>query len=221
MDGMEETAEKKETLNVVTSVISIILHPLLMPLYATFAVFNSGTYISFVTGNGLRNFIFIVIFISTYMLPSLTAWIMLKNNWIRSLEMQTRKERTLPFIATLICYIAGTYLLFKLPVPRIFGIMTGGATLAILWCLLVNFKWKISIHMVGIGGTMGLLFGYAYYFHADMRNTLMILSILAGILAWARLIRNAHVPAQIYIGFLGGFILELYYFRMVVMVLIG
>ena len=129
--------------------------------------------------------------------------------------MSDRKDRTIPFIATLFCYAAGAYLLFSLPVPRIFGVMVSGAALAILWCLLVNLKWKISIHMVGIGGVMGILFGFAYYFHANVLLALIILSVLAGILGTARLLRNAHLPSQVYLGFLGGFFLEFYFFRMV------
>jgi hypothetical protein len=199
----------------VASFISVLLHPLMMPLYATWIIFNSGTYIGFATGEGLQRFIYIVIFISTYFLPAVTSWIMWKSGWIKSLEMETRAERNFPFISALICYAAGAYLLFTLPVPRIFGIMVGGAAIAILWSLLVNLKWKISIHMIGIGGVMGLLVAFSYYFNANMRGALIALAILAGILGTARLLKDAHVPSQVYAGFVGGFLLEFFYFRMI------
>jgi uncharacterized membrane protein len=203
-----------------SSIISVLLHPLFMPLYATFIIFNSGTYLAFATGERLQKFIYIVIFVSTYLLPSMTAYFMWKRGWIDSLEMESRQERNFPFIATLLCYAAGMYLLWKLPVPRLFGILVGGGALAILWAFLVNLRWKISIHMVGIGGLMGLLFAYAFYFHADVQKALVVLAILSGILGTARLIRKSHVPSQVYIGFLGGFLLEFFYFRMVVGVMV-
>jgi hypothetical protein len=186
-----------------------------MPLIATWVIFNSGGYISFVTGEKIQRFIYIVVFISTYLLPATTSWAMWKTGWINSLEMETRKERNLPFLASLVCYLAGAYLLFTLPVPRIFAMMITGAAIAILWCFLINLFWKISIHMVGIGGVMGILFAYGYYFRAEVLISLIILSLLAGLLGSARLYKGAHIPSQVYLGFIGGFSIEFFFFKSV------
>ena len=197
-------------------VFSIILHPLLMPLYATWIILNTGSYLSFSTSPILQKFIYFVVFISTTLLPSLGAWLLMKNGKINSLEMPERTERNLPFIITLLCYVASVYLLFNMPIPRIFAYMVAGGLLAIIWAFIINLKWKVSIHMMGIGGLMGLMLGYALLFHVNMIFILIMISSLAGILGWARLKREAHTPAQVYVGFVGGFFIELFYIWFVV-----
>ncbi len=195
---------------------SIILHPLLMPLYATWILLNTGSYLSFSTSPILQKFIYFVVFISTTLLPSLGVWLLLKNGKINSLEMPERKERNSPFIITLLCYIASVYLLFNMPIARIFAYMVGGGLLAIIWAFIINLKWKVSIHMMGIGGLMGLMFGYALLFHVNMIFILIMMASLAGILGWARLKLEAHTPAQVYVGFVGGFFIELAYIWFIV-----
>lgn len=190
---------------------AIILHPLLMPLYATWLLLNTGSYLSFSTAPTLQNFIYIVLFVTTVVFPGLGAWSLLKNGKIGSLEMPDRQERHWPFVLTLVCYLAAIYLLLRLPIPRIFAYMVGGGLLAIAWAFIINLKWKVSIHMMGIGGLMGLLFGYALLFHVNMQFTFILISVLAGILGWARLKRNAHTPSQVYVGFVGGFLIEFTY----------
>ncbi len=190
---------------------AIVLHPLLMPLYATWLILNSGSYLSFATSPVLQKFIYLVVFISTTVFPGLGAWSLLKQGKIGSIEMPVREHRHWPFIVTLVCYIASVFLLLKLPIPRIFAFMVGGGLLSIIWAFIVNLKWKVSIHMMGIGGLMGLMVGFAQIYHVNMVLTLMLIAVLAGILGWARLKRNAHTPSQVYVGFLGGFLIEFVY----------
>lgn len=190
---------------------AIILHPLLMPLYGTWLLLHSSSYLSFSIPSAFQNFIYLVVFISTAVMPLTSAFILMKQRKIESLEMHTREERHIPYIITLICYIASVYLLFRMPVPRIFAFMVGGGLLAISWALLVNLRWKVSIHMIGIGGLMGIMFGFARLFHVNMTTALIALAMLGGILAWARLKREAHTPSQIYAGFVGGFLIEYVY----------
>ncbi len=193
----------------IAKVFSIILHPLLMPLFATWIILNTGSYLSFSTSPILQKFIYFVVFISTTLFPSLGAWLLMKKGKISSLEMPKRTERNSPFIITLLCYVASVYLLFNMPIPRIFSYMVAGGLLAIIWAFIINLKWKVSIHLMGIGGLMGLMFGYALLFHVNMIFILIVISSLAGILGWARLKLLAHTPAQVYVGFVGGFFIEL------------
>jgi hypothetical protein len=83
-----------------------------------------------------------------------------------------------------------------------------GACLAILLTLLINFRWKISMHMIGVGGLMGLFYAFGRYFHFPSLPILIALSFVSGLIAAARLYRGAHSPAQIYLGFGMGFMLE-------------
>ena len=179
-----------------------------MPLYGTFILLNTSSYISFTIFPALRNALYIVILFSTFLLPAITFLFMLKRKQIDSLEMQTRAERNMPYISTLLFYAAGWYLLNKLPLPRAFGNIVMGASLVIFIAYLINLRWKISIHMIGLGGLAGLLFAFATMFNIELAIPLALLIAFAGITGTARMYLDAHIPSQIYAGFLVGFGVE-------------
>ena len=82
-----------------------------------------------------------------------------------------------------------------------------GAIIILFIASIVSKFWKISLHMLGIGGVVGVLFSLNILFGGLFKFA--ILSILvAGILAMARLAEKAHSESQIYIGFLIGFLIE-------------
>lgn len=204
-----------------TKFISILFHPLLMPLYAFWLMLNSGGYLSYAVPEKFRQYLYLVIFISTFLLPSLLTWLMVQKGWISSMEMDERSERHLPYLITLSCYIAAAYLLFKLPLPRMFTLTIMGAAIAILLAFLINLRWKISIHMIGIGGLMGLFYGFGKYFHMKTVMILVLIAIIAGVVASARLFRKSHTPGQVYGGFAVGFISELAFIAIISDVLLN
>ena len=189
-------------------IISFILQPLLMPLYGTIILLNAGTWMSYTIFPALRNALYLVMFTSTFLMPALTFLLLLKRKEINSLEMSVRTERNIPYLCTLVFYIAGWYLLNKLPLPRVFSDIIMGASLAIFIAFLINLKWKISIHMIALGGTAGMLFAFATLFNFQLSTPLILMLILAGITGTARLILKAHIPSQVYSGFVLGFGIE-------------
>lgn len=197
------------TMRSATHFISVLFHPLLMPLYAFWLMLNSGGYLSYAVPEKFRQYLYLVIFISTFLLPSLLTWLMVQKGLISNMEMDERKERHLPYLITLSCYIAAAYLLFKLPLPRMFSLTIMGAAIAILFAFFINLRWKISIHMIGIGGMLGLFYGYGKYFHMKTVFILVLISIIAGLVASARLFRKSHTPGQVYGGFVVGFLAEM------------
>jgi hypothetical protein len=187
-----------------------------MPLYATWMLFNSGSYLGYITTPFLQRFVYLVVFVTTFLMPALSSWFMVRQGKISSLEMYDRKERSIPFFFTLISFIACIFLLYKLPVPRLITLFVSGGAVIILYAFIVNLRWKISIHMIGIGGLMGMMFSYSYLFHVHMIYLLIGIAVLAGALGTARMILKAHSPGQVYAGFLSGFVIEAGYIWLVV-----
>ena len=82
-----------------------------------------------------------------------------------------------------------------------------GAIVIIVLAAAISKYWKISLHMLGVGGVSGLLFILNLLFGGLL--PILVLSIfLSGILGVARINENAHNHAQIYTGFLLGFLIE-------------
>ena len=208
-------------MNSLSRFISVVFHPLMMPFLATCILFNTGNYLSYTVSEGLQRFLYVIIFLCTYLLPATIAWMMRQRGWIKSMEMEDRRERHIPFLMTFTCYLGGVYLLNQLPVSRLFGLTLTGASLAILLGFLINLRWKISIHMIGIGGVMGLFSGFGRYFHLSSSTALVGLAVLAGIIGSARLQARAHTSAQVYMGFLTGFLAEAGFISLIASRLMG
>ena len=122
--------------------------------------------------------------------------------------MQKREERILPFITNLVLLLFASYMIYKLNLPRVFYLLTLGAAAALGVTIVINLKTKISIHMVGIGALIGTFFGLSSFLLVDLRLSIILFLIVAGLLGTARISLGSHSPLQIYSGFLVGFICE-------------
>lgn len=193
----------------VAQLISVLFHPLLLPLYAVWLLLNSGGYLSYAIPDKFRQYLYVIIFFSTFLMPSLLTWLLVQRGRIKSIELEERRERHLPYLLTLCCTVITAYLLYRLPLPRLIAFTLMGSSVAILTAFLINLRWKISVHMIGIGGLLGLFFGFGIYYNIDTFSILLVIAALAGLIAAARLARESHSPAQVYAGFLVGYAVEL------------
>lgn len=197
----------------VANFFSFVFHPLLMPLYAMLLIFNLNTYLSYSVSPQLQRIIYIVVFITTFAMPVLFSMLLLQKGVIRSLEMEDKSERKWPFIITSVFYLIAFYLLRMLPVSGLFPLIVLSAAVVILLAFFITIFWKISIHMMGIGGLAGLLWGVADVLYIPITGIFILLIVLAGFIGTARLIRSAHIPSQIYMGFITGFAAEVLFMK--------
>lgn len=180
-----------------------------MPTYGFVVIFFTRNYISTFTSTEIKLTIIGVTFIFTFILPSINALILLKMGRINSLAMETASERVLPYAGAALYYFALFYLFYVAGFPNIFKILILGAAISVLLTILINFKWKISAHTIGIGGIAGASLGIEYRLQLDFHLILMMVLFFSGIVGCARLKLNAHTPAQVYTGFVLGFFVEL------------
>ena len=157
----------------------------------------------------IKRSIYLIIFIFTILIPLLTVPLAVKLGLIKSIEMDDHRERIIPLVNTIVSYLACSFFLMKLNLSRpvdifVIKILVCGA-ITLMMCLFISYKWKISIHMTGIGGAIGATIVSAIDFFADMHIVVIALIILAGILGTSRLLLKAHSEYQLYSGFLLGF----------------
>jgi hypothetical protein len=188
--------------------LSYILHPVLMPTYALLLIFSLNQYLNFSTTPQTKLALYTIIAFNTLILPILASYLFLRRGYIKSFNMEERHERSIPFITQAVLMMIAYYMLLPLTLPRVFYLMLLGAITAVVIVVLVNLKWKISIHMVGIGGITGMLFGLSGLLILDLRIPIIISFLIAGFLGTARLRMGAHLPSQIYVGYLVGFVCE-------------
>lgn len=192
-------------------ILSYVMHPLLMPFYAVILVLNTNTYLAFSISPYVQKLVMSVVFVTTVALPVVTSVFLVQHGLVKSLEMESAQDRRIPFVAAGIFFLLCHYLLLMMPVPRVLPNMVLGASISIFFSWAINFKWKISIHMVGIGGIVGLLIGLSIRLGLEIWYPIMASVMLAGFLGSARLRLQAHNDSQIYAGFILGMTLEWFF----------
>lgn len=179
-----------------------------MPLYAFSILLFTTNYISDFVPLSLKYIICGITFFFTFFLPATNAFILLKLKYIKSLQMETSEERLVPYGSGILYYSALLYLFHKANFLMMFQLFILGNIFCILFTLIINIKWKVSAHTIGIGGLIGTLLILILKFHLHLENFLLIAILIAGCTSYARLRLEAHTPLQIYVGLILGFIIQ-------------
>jgi len=196
----------------IAKIISVVFHPMLIPFYTILILFNINSYISLLIPFSARLLILGMVFTTTFLFPLLFIFIMKRKGIVKTLQMETKEERVYPFAVTAIFYSLSYYMLKQLHISDIYYLFLLGATFLIIIALLITFYWKISVHMIGIGGMLGALIGISFRINVDFVFLIALTVLCSGIVGFARLKLNAHKPLQIYTGFLSGVIIMLLVF---------
>jgi hypothetical protein len=195
--------------NRLAKVISYIFHPVFMPVYGLLLLFNMKSYFSFELLLKARLLMLAFVFVTTVLFPLLIIAIMKKQGFIEDYQMKSREERRLPYLITAIFYFV-TYQMFRqMQLPEIYSFYFMGATFLITLVVIINIWWKISIHMVGVGGISGMLCGLALAFSFDMIFLISIIFLISGMVGYARLKLETHKSSEVYSGFLAGYVIML------------
>lgn len=194
-------------LHILSQACSIVLYPMLMPLYGMLLFFTSTQ-----TLLPLLPTAYIVIgivgtMVLTLLIPVILLLYMWRKGYIDSLHMHDSKQRTTPYIYTLICYCFWAYFLHAtLQLPIFMLLVAIGAIVALLIVTIINHWWKISAHLTGIGGLLGGICSFALNYSILPIYLIITALQLSLLLMYARLYLNAHTPLQVVCGFLLGLI---------------
>ena len=186
--------------------ISYIFHPLLMPTFGFLILFNSGTYLSFLDTD-VKKMIFLLVVLSTLIIPLLLTLLLYYQKMVFTVSMPERRERIVPLGIVLFFYVFCFVLLQKTPIPPIFHAFCLASIIAVLLSLVITLNWKISLHLVGLGGLTGLICFLIITMRIDLEFYLIMTILAAGLAGTSRLLMEAHVPSQVYYGFILGLVI--------------
>lgn len=194
-------------MNVFSNLISYFLHPLFIPIGGTVAYFIiTPKYIPL----EIQSANILPIFILTVIIPIVTFLILKNLGLVNSIFLETITERKYPLyvhisILLLILYqvIPNNY------VSELYFYFTGllGAAMACLFLLF--FKFKVSLHMVGISGLLMFLINLSIHFEINLILAISILILLTGSAATARLYLKAHTKTELIVGLFIGLLSQL------------
>ena len=190
-----------------SKILSILLHPILMPTFVMLILLNEVEFFNILYSNYKRTLIIIVV-IFTIIIPIIIFLFLLRLTRIKSLEMKTIKERNLPLFYTILMMILGFSFFKKIAFLSIHlcAIYLSGIIVLII-AFFITKKWKISLHMLGIGAALGSFINMNIVY-GNLYNWILGLIVVSGLLAYSRLELKAHDKKQIYFGFSLGCILQ-------------
>ena len=196
-------------MKIAAKIISTLFHPLIMPVIGLLIIFNTDSYINYTVPFELKRAVIILVGTSTFVIPLLISLMLLNRKLISSLEMETQKERIIPYAFTIIFYVFTLYMLKKAPISPIIFNFVIGATLSVILAFIINIKWKISAHMIGIGGLIGALICVSILLEIYITPYIIFAILIAGLIGSSRLVLKAHTQLQIYVGFIVGVICQI------------
>jgi len=185
-------------------VISGLFHPVLMPFFTLILMLHAHFFFS-----GLlpaKEILLLIgsVLLTTVICPFLMIYLLYRIRFVSSLYMEKREERILPLLSIAVFYYLTYYLLKGMSLSLLFSYFMLNATLLIIICLFINFFFKISLHMAGIGGVTGFWLGLSIRQGTPNEILLAILFLLCGLLGFARLKDGNHSPKEVYAGLLAG-----------------
>ena len=185
----------------IAQIISYVFHPVLMPtLGVTGILALSPHYIP----QSIFLLVVLYVFLGTYLFPSLLILALKKMGIVETILLETAKKRRYPYLLTALFFYltAQSVRSFQAPEAVAIFLFSGVLTLGILMILLSISK--ISAHMAGMGGFLGLAFFISYTYNMELLFVIASIILLAGLLGTARLKLRAHTPTQVYTGLLVG-----------------
>jgi hypothetical protein len=153
-----------------------------------------------------------IVFVFTCVFPVINIFVLYKLKRVNSIILSNQNERTYPYLTTTLFYFGLFYLLMDVNIWNSIKVFVFGGGLAILACALINLKFKISAHMTGIGGLLGILMSTASLIKFDMTIYYILVVIVAGLIGTSRMILKEHNFKQIYTGFILGLSIQVILF---------
>jgi hypothetical protein len=187
---------------------SWVFHPIFMPMVGCLVIWYAYPSLVFLMQKPQVIMLGSVVLLNTILIPGIATFYLARKKIISSLHLHEKNERRIPFLVTAVSHVIACYMIRELFLPKQFYLVILGAAAASFIALIVNYKSKISIHMVGMGGITGIIASVLNVASNDMSYLLIFQIILSGIVGSVRIAGHEHSSEQIYTGFIVGFFCE-------------
>lgn len=183
--------------------ISWALHPFLLPLYMMTVLLTLTAFAHY--PSGVKFYLLWVVVLYTMIIPLLMMGVLRSLGRISDYRIDDRRERLLPLLVGAVCYVLCAVTIAKIPSAVFLRKFMLAAACCEALCLVVSLRWKISLHLTGMGALVALLVVMNLVGVGSMLVPLAVAILCAGALASARLYLGCHTGAQVLAGFCGGF----------------
>jgi hypothetical protein len=196
---------EKDFLDLGAKIVSIIFHPLFMPLYGMLIIFSAPTLFGYLP-LPVKKLLFLIVLINNVLLPMSLLPFFLRRNVISSWTIDDRRERIIPLVLATILYSVTSFIFFRYQIPFFLKSFIFAAAFISLLVTVINFWWKISLHSVGAGALLAMVLILSFKMYTPLVGYMISVIITAGLVLSSRLKLNHHNPPQVWFGFGTGFL---------------
>ncbi len=194
---------EKSRLTTAAEVLSVIFHPLFIPLYGLLIIYSSPTLLSFIPAR-LKSLIFILVVTNNVILPLALAAILYARGAITTFNARDRNERVILLAFALMMYTLTAYLLLRMQVPNLFRAYFISIAVVTLITLLITTFYRLSLHAAGIGGLLVLIIFMIVFYDITTAWQLTAVLVVGGVVMSSRIYLDDHTPSEVWTGLAAG-----------------
>lgn len=186
---------------------SYFFHPIFIPLFGTllYLLFNSD----FLTSGSAYLLVFQILIITVF-LPMSFFYLLKTFGKVDTIMLSDVNQRKIPLLLQMIL----TLVLIKQSITvdrflELYYFFLAGLITTFIAFVLLFFKVKSSIHMIGISALTYFVIGLSMHNQINMMYTIATLFLFTGLIASSRLYMKAHNVYELVVGYLIGMIPQL------------
>ncbi len=203
-------------MNKVLQIISNLFHPMTIMTYAALMVcFLTPVAILPIS---IRLLMIAEVFGYTCLIPFVACLLLYKFKYIKDWKLRDRKERFVPLIISILCFMVCTFSLSNHRILPLWAMLPFYGSIIITFiALCVSFWWKISGHALGVSSLMTMAWSYYFMFQGSFMPLFVPLSllILLGLICSIRVYFGRHTLPQVYVGSAVGIAVTLIVFSLI------
>lgn len=184
-----------------------LLSALCTPFAATFVAFVVLFFFTYLAILPLsyRLLVLFVVYIFTIFLPAVGFHAYRRAMGWETKAWRDRKKRLAPYGITFTCHLLCYFVMQQMGLPRyMYGILLG-TIIAIVLSAIANFRWKVSEHMIPLGGATAGVVAFGFLLNYNPLFQLSFFILLSGVAGSAQIILKHHTAGEVAGGYIIGF----------------
>lgn len=191
----------------IAKIVSILLHPSLVPIYLVATLLFANTIYDMFPLR-IKFYLLWVITLYALVLPIVGNTLLKRANKWGNGRIKGLRSKAIPLLLGASCYLLCAITLMKSPSLMLFRKIALAAAISELFCLLTMPFWRASLHMTAMGAATAALIALNIIGVQSLFWVMLGAIIITGILASARLYTGRNNGIQILAGFVGGFVVS-------------
>ncbi len=199
---MVNSQQQSKALTLLAQMISVLLHPVFIPLISSLLWYGFyPQYFASIAQIKITDWL-IMLIINTIIFPLLLILLLKGLGFIKSILMKETKERIIPLIGVMVFYFWMYYVVknkeTNAPEPAIVFFL--GNYLSIIALFIATMFLKVSLHACAASFALAFAILLSIMSHSIVVPYLILVSVLAALILWARYYLKAHSVKELGVG---------------------